>query len=217
MGSQNVLEVKKPVLIVRPEDGLRGLKHVALNILLIVIIDVLDGNINTLYKIIFKGWNVHLEYHMVLFLKGRHNHPMICGATFQKNRGISVNQISTASVNAVLTVFTKLERHPHILLWITASVTMELTSIHECQPLKFMIPSHLNPMSPTNSKKNKKTVFFTTLSDKCTIYVNNHLFLITLLHVSMFIHNPQVVSCYVCRSYKINKMETFIQEVITEI
>jgi hypothetical protein len=51
MASQNVLEVKEPVLIVRPDDGLRGLKHVALNVLLTVIIGVLDENINTLYKI----------------------------------------------------------------------------------------------------------------------------------------------------------------------
>jgi hypothetical protein len=131
-----------------------------LNVLLMVIIDVVGENINTLYKIIFKGWNVHSEFHMVLFVKGTHNHPMICGATFRKNRDISVNHIITASVNAVLTVFTKLERHPHILLWITASVTMELISIHECQPLKFMIPSHINPMSSTNSRKDKKTVFF---------------------------------------------------------
>ena len=50
MGSQNILEVNEPVLIVRPDVGPIGLKHVALNVLLIVIIDVLDGNINTLYK-----------------------------------------------------------------------------------------------------------------------------------------------------------------------
>jgi hypothetical protein len=53
MRSQNVLEVNKTVLIIRPDDGPIGLKHVALNVLLIVIIDVLDKNINTLYKI----WN----------------------------------------------------------------------------------------------------------------------------------------------------------------
>jgi hypothetical protein len=53
MGSQNVLEVKEPVLIVRPDDGRRGLKHVVLNVLLMVKIDVVDENINTLYKI----WN----------------------------------------------------------------------------------------------------------------------------------------------------------------
>jgi hypothetical protein len=53
LGSQNVLEVNEPVLIVRLDDGPIGLKHVALNILLMVIIDVFDENINTLYKI----WN----------------------------------------------------------------------------------------------------------------------------------------------------------------
>jgi len=99
---------------------------------------------------------------MVLFLKVRQNHPMICGVTFQKNWDISVNHIITASINVVLTVFTKTERHLFILLWIAASVTMELTSTHECQPLKFMIPSHINPMSPTNSRKDKKTAFFFT-------------------------------------------------------
>jgi len=49
LGSQNVLEVNEPVLIVRPDDGPVGLKHVALYVLLMIIIDVLDGNINTLY------------------------------------------------------------------------------------------------------------------------------------------------------------------------
>ena len=39
--------------IVRPDDGPIGLKNVALYVLLMVIIDVLDGNTNTLYKI---GW-----------------------------------------------------------------------------------------------------------------------------------------------------------------
>jgi hypothetical protein len=48
--SQNVLEVNEPVLIVRPDDCPIGPKQVALNVLLIVIIDVLDENINTLYK-----------------------------------------------------------------------------------------------------------------------------------------------------------------------
>jgi len=36
-GSQNVLEVIEPVLIIRPDDGPIGPKHVALNVLLIVI------------------------------------------------------------------------------------------------------------------------------------------------------------------------------------
>ena len=51
MGSQNVLEVKEPVFIVWPDDGPIRLKHVALNVLLIVITDVFVENINTLYKI----------------------------------------------------------------------------------------------------------------------------------------------------------------------
>jgi hypothetical protein len=51
LGSQNVLEGNEPVLIVRPDNGPIGLKHVALNVLLMVITDVLDGNINTLYQI----------------------------------------------------------------------------------------------------------------------------------------------------------------------
>ena len=51
MGSQNVLELNEPVLIVMTDDGPIWPKHVALNVLLMVIIDVLDGNINTSYKI----------------------------------------------------------------------------------------------------------------------------------------------------------------------
>jgi len=53
LGSENVLEVNEPVLIVRPDDGPIGPKHVSLYVLLMVITDVLDENINTLYKI----WN----------------------------------------------------------------------------------------------------------------------------------------------------------------
>jgi len=49
LGSQNVLEENEPVLIVRPDDGPIGPKHVALYVLLMVIIDVLDENINTLF------------------------------------------------------------------------------------------------------------------------------------------------------------------------
>ena len=45
LGSQN-----EPVLIVRPDDGPMGPKHVALYVLLMVIIDVLAENINTLFK-----------------------------------------------------------------------------------------------------------------------------------------------------------------------
>jgi hypothetical protein len=42
--------VNEPVLVVRPDEGPRGPKHVALNVLLMVIIDVLDENIYTLFK-----------------------------------------------------------------------------------------------------------------------------------------------------------------------
>jgi hypothetical protein len=42
--------VNEPVLIVRPDDGPIGPKHVALYVLLMAIIDVLDENINTLGK-----------------------------------------------------------------------------------------------------------------------------------------------------------------------
>ena len=52
MRSQNVLEVNKPVHIVRPDDGPIGLKHVASNVLLRVIIDVVNENINTLFLIV---------------------------------------------------------------------------------------------------------------------------------------------------------------------
>jgi len=50
LGSQNVLEVNEPVVIVRPDDGPIGSKHVALYVLLMVIIDVLDGNTSALFK-----------------------------------------------------------------------------------------------------------------------------------------------------------------------
>jgi hypothetical protein len=40
--------VNKLVLIARPDDDPIGPKHVALYVLLIIIIDVLDKNINTL-------------------------------------------------------------------------------------------------------------------------------------------------------------------------
>jgi len=45
--------VNESVFIVRPDDGPIGPKHVALYVLLMFVIDVLDGNINTLYK----TWN----------------------------------------------------------------------------------------------------------------------------------------------------------------
>jgi hypothetical protein len=44
-------KLNQPVLTVRPDDGPIGPKHVALNVLLMVVMDVLVGNINTLYKI----------------------------------------------------------------------------------------------------------------------------------------------------------------------
>jgi hypothetical protein len=50
---QNVLEIKEPVLVVRHDDGPIRPKHVALNVLLMVTIDVLSENINSFYKI----WN----------------------------------------------------------------------------------------------------------------------------------------------------------------
>jgi len=49
LGSQNVLEVNEPVLIVRPDDGPIRPKHVALCVVLMVIIDVLDENIDTVF------------------------------------------------------------------------------------------------------------------------------------------------------------------------
>ena len=36
------------------------------------------------------------------------------------------------------------------------------------------------------------------LSNKCIIYINKYLFLIALLHVSMFAHHLQGLSYYVC-------------------
>jgi hypothetical protein len=50
LGPQNALEVNEPVLIVRPDDGPIGPKHVAYYVLLMVLIDVLDENIYILYK-----------------------------------------------------------------------------------------------------------------------------------------------------------------------
>jgi hypothetical protein len=47
LGSQNILKVNEPVPIVRPDGGPIGPKHVALNLLSVVIVDVLDENINT--------------------------------------------------------------------------------------------------------------------------------------------------------------------------
>jgi len=50
LGFQNVLDVNERVLIVMSDDGPIGPKHVALYVLLMIIIDVLAGNINTLFK-----------------------------------------------------------------------------------------------------------------------------------------------------------------------
>jgi hypothetical protein len=50
LGSQNILDVNEPVLILRPDDGPIGPKYVALYVLLVLIIDVLDENINNLFK-----------------------------------------------------------------------------------------------------------------------------------------------------------------------
>jgi hypothetical protein len=45
-----MLEVNESVPIVRPDDGPIGPKHVALNVLFMVIIDALNENINALYN-----------------------------------------------------------------------------------------------------------------------------------------------------------------------
>ena len=42
--------MNEPVRIVRPDDGPIGPKHVALYVLLMVLIDVLDENMNTLFN-----------------------------------------------------------------------------------------------------------------------------------------------------------------------
>ena len=77
MGSQNVLEVNEPVLMVRPDDGSIGPKHVASYVPLMVIIDVLDENINTLYKIWntlgqIKLRNLALEIHFTFVVSDIH-------------------------------------------------------------------------------------------------------------------------------------------------
>jgi hypothetical protein len=43
--------VNEPVPMVRPDDGPIGPKHVTLYVLSMVIIDVYDENINTLFKL----------------------------------------------------------------------------------------------------------------------------------------------------------------------
>ena len=51
----------EPVLIVRPDDDPIGPKHVALYVLLMVTIDVLDANINTMSKLYFSSIPVVTE------------------------------------------------------------------------------------------------------------------------------------------------------------
>ena len=46
------MEVNEPVLIVRSDDDPIGPKHVVLCVLLMVIIDVLDESINTLFNLL---------------------------------------------------------------------------------------------------------------------------------------------------------------------
>jgi hypothetical protein len=69
LGSQNVLLVKEPVLIVRPDDGPIGLKHVALNVYLRIIIYMLDENINAFYKALnFISLTMYGYYYYYYFL-----------------------------------------------------------------------------------------------------------------------------------------------------
>jgi hypothetical protein len=60
--------VNEPVRIVRPDDGPIGPKHVALYVLLMVLIDVLDENINTLLKQKTAVLCIHLNH-----VQGEHN------------------------------------------------------------------------------------------------------------------------------------------------
>jgi hypothetical protein len=62
-----VLDVNEPVLIVRPDDDPIGPKHVALYVLLIVLIDVLDKNINILFKQKTAVLYIHLDH---IYLNG---------------------------------------------------------------------------------------------------------------------------------------------------
>jgi len=58
--------VNEPVLIVRPDDGPIGPKHVALHVLLMIMLDVLDDNINTLFKFSFLVVYMVIIYLMTL-------------------------------------------------------------------------------------------------------------------------------------------------------
>jgi len=48
------------------------------------------------------------------------------------------------------------------------------------------------------------------------MYVNNYLFLITLLHVSMFTRLPQEISCNVCKSNKLMEYKLFHKLVVAK-
>ena len=58
--------MNEPVLIVRPDDGPIGPKHVALHVLLMIMLDVLDDNINTLFKFSFLVVYMVIIYLMTL-------------------------------------------------------------------------------------------------------------------------------------------------------
>jgi len=58
--------VNEPVLTVRPDDDPTGLKHVALYVLLMVVTDVLDGNINTLSCKCSRNCEFHLLFLFVV-------------------------------------------------------------------------------------------------------------------------------------------------------
>jgi hypothetical protein len=77
LGSQNVLEVNEPFLIIRPDDGPIGLKHVALYVVLVVIIDVLDGNI-----LCIGIWNTSGQIKLSSIVVGT---DMNCGRTTELN------------------------------------------------------------------------------------------------------------------------------------
>jgi hypothetical protein len=42
------------------------------------------------------------------------------------------------------------------------------------------------------------------------------MFLKALIRVSMCVHHPQGVSYYICQSYKVYKMATFVRVIVTE-
>ena len=77
MGSQNLLEVNEPVLIVRPDDGPIGPKRVALYVLVVVIVDVLDGNIPCI-----EIWNTSGQIKLSSIAVGT---DISCGRTIELN------------------------------------------------------------------------------------------------------------------------------------